>query len=78
MQLFKRMATKTKNLKVMQMRPIGENPIVIQTLLNRDEWSEMMKETGRVFVFTLSSWDSESGVAEIELRPGNGVVIVEG
>jgi len=66
------------NIKqVFEMHDIGSCQLEFQTTVSVDEFWAIAKETNRIFLLRLNTWDSETGKATISLIPSRGVMYVE-
>ncbi len=63
-----------KLIGVTEVNGIGTRHMSFRTQMTKDQFFDVMNEQGRVFKLEISSWDAETGEAEITLVPGNGVM----
>jgi hypothetical protein len=61
---------------MMMIGDVGSKRLEFSTVLSQKEFSELIRETNRIFSFALRTWDSETGNAVIELVPGNGMALI--
>jgi len=66
------------NIKqVIELHDIGSCQLELQTTISVDEFRKLVKETNRIFLFRMDTWNSWTGKATISLIPGRGVAYVE-
>jgi hypothetical protein len=66
------------NIKqIIELHDIGSRQLEFQATISVDEFWKLAKETNRVFLLQVGTWDSETGKAKISLVPGRGVIYVE-
>ena len=63
--------------QVVEMNDIGSRQLEIETTISLDDFWTFAKETNRIFLLRINTWDSETGKATISLVPGRGVAYVE-
>ena len=63
--------------QIVEMHDIGSRQLEFETTISVDDFRAITKETNRIFLFRINTWDSETGKATISLIPGRGVAYVE-
>jgi hypothetical protein len=61
---------------MMMIGDVGSKRLEFSTVLSQKEFSELIRETNRIFSFALRTWNPETGDAVIELVPGNGMALI--
>jgi len=59
-----------------QQSQIGSKPITITTMLTYEEWLVLIRELGHVYQLSRVNRNAD-GTAEIEFKPGNGMLKFE-
>ncbi len=66
------------NIKqVVEMNDVGSRQLELETTIPVDEFRKLAKETNRIYLFRINTWNSETGKATISLIPSRGVAYVE-
>jgi hypothetical protein len=63
--------------QIVEMHDIGSRQLEFEATISLDDFWAIAKETNRIFLFRINTWDSETGKATISLIPGRGVAYVE-
>jgi hypothetical protein len=63
--------------QVVEMHDIGSRQLEFETTIPPDDFWAIAKETNRIFLFRVNTWDSETDKATISLIPSRGVAYVE-